>query len=533
MATEKVGYELTLRDLMSKGLGDINSKLNQLEGKLKSTEAAGEKAGANMGKAFKVLGGFFALDKVRDFGKEVLYTTARFQSLGNSIKFASDTATQGESSMIWMSQMSKKYGLPLEETAEGFKTLQGALMKTKFSSGEVRKMFEQVSTGAVAMGLTADDTKGVFLALGQIMGKGKVSAEELRGQIGERVPGAFAIAARAMGKTTAELDNLMKEGKLLSEDFLPKFAAEMEKTFGTGAEQNMNSLTSSLNRLDNSWKEFTLTLGTSAEEGGAMSNTINLLSSGLDKLTGKFTTVEQKSRKLINPQLMSDLDYLNKTLTDKVSGLQKQGLAPAKIDGIIQEDLQKELARIEGLQQTTEYGLNPLIKKLMESRGSKFEDFTRGERDDYVLEQIRKYDSDNNSFTNTFGKIGFDPDKRKDPLMESIKIRFKQNRDLDTYLRSLRKGTTETYTDVIKRLYNKEGAFAAPNSVSDKLKEESSSVSGSAPKTVNIHVDALIKGTVNNIIEKAQNARGDLRDFMNQLEQSLLTVVNDVNIITE
>ncbi|MGK3946884.1 tape measure protein, partial [Streptomyces caeruleatus] len=75
--------------------------------------------------------------------------------------------------------MSQKYGLPLAEMTQGFKTFQGAMMGTEFESDQVRKMFGQVSKGVVAMGLTADDASGVFLALGQMMSKGKVTAEEL------------------------------------------------------------------------------------------------------------------------------------------------------------------------------------------------------------------------------------------------------------------------------------------------------------------------------------------------------------------
>jgi tape measure domain-containing protein len=106
------------------------------------------------------------------------------------------------------------------------------------------------------MSLSADDAQGVFLALGQIASKGKVQAEELRGQIGERVPGAFGIAARAMGVTTAELDKMMEQGKLTASDFLPKFAAEMEKTFQGAVPKAANSLQANMNRISNAFYDF-------------------------------------------------------------------------------------------------------------------------------------------------------------------------------------------------------------------------------------------------------------------------------------
>ena len=61
-------------------------------------------------------------------------------------------------------------------------------------------------------------------ALEQIMSKGKVSGgRTASGSSASALPGAFQIAARAMGKTTTELDKMLENGELLSEEFLPKF----------------------------------------------------------------------------------------------------------------------------------------------------------------------------------------------------------------------------------------------------------------------------------------------------------------------
>ena len=107
-------------------------------------------------------------------------------------------------------------------------------MGTEFESDQVRKMFGQVSKGVVAMGLTADDASGVFLALGKMMSKGKVTAEELRGQIGERLPGATKLMADGLKMTTEELDKMMQKGDLLASVGIPALANQMEMVFGEG-----------------------------------------------------------------------------------------------------------------------------------------------------------------------------------------------------------------------------------------------------------------------------------------------------------
>ncbi len=281
---EKTVYIIDLSD-------KVTGKLQGVRGEAKKTDSTFADLKKSIGGMGGLITGALSTAAIVGFGSEVIQTTAKFQGLTNSIKFASDSAQQGEVSMQWLSNLSKTYGLEILGLTEGFKTFQGAMMKTRFTSNEVRTMFAQVSTGVTAMGLSTEDAKGTFLALGQIMGKGKVQAEELRGQIGERIPGAFAIAARAMNMSTSELDKFMSDGKLLAEDFLPKFAAEMEKTFGAGAIGNADSLTASLNRTSNAWTELTLAIGNS-DSNGLMGKAMGVWSSFLEGIADKFRTVK-------------------------------------------------------------------------------------------------------------------------------------------------------------------------------------------------------------------------------------------------
>ncbi len=97
-----------------------------------------------------------------------------------------------------------------------------------------------------------------------MISKGKVQAEELRGQLGERLPGgAFQLAAKAMGMTTAELDKFMADGKLTAEELLPKLAKVMQEDFGAAAEAAANGLQGQLNRLSTEWTLFKSSLSIS------------------------------------------------------------------------------------------------------------------------------------------------------------------------------------------------------------------------------------------------------------------------------
>jgi tape measure domain-containing protein len=194
-------------------------------------------------------------------GNDLVKTTANFQGLRNQINFASGSAYDGGKNFEWIRQESNKLGLDLQTSAEAFAKFAGAARGSAIDGEGVKDVFHGASLAVTAMHLSADDASGVFLALQQMLSKGKVSAEELNRQLGDRLPGAFGIASRAMGVTQKELIKMMKAGELMSEEFLPKFAAQLKYELGDAAETSSTSLTASINRMNNSFLELKITLG--------------------------------------------------------------------------------------------------------------------------------------------------------------------------------------------------------------------------------------------------------------------------------
>ena len=148
-----------------------------------------------------------------------------------------------------------RVGLKYVETAEAAKSFFAAGQNTPLQN-QLNQIFTAMTNTGAALQLTTDDMNGAFIALGQMMSKGKVQAEELRGQLGERIPGAFAMAAKAMGMTTAELDKFMADGKLVAEDLLPALAQALNEKYAQAAEDAANSLQGSLNRMMTQWQQF-------------------------------------------------------------------------------------------------------------------------------------------------------------------------------------------------------------------------------------------------------------------------------------
>ncbi|WP_284990376.1 tape measure protein [Escherichia coli] len=136
-------------------------------------------------------------------------------------------------------------------------------------SGQKESLFSNVIGTSRLMGLSTDEINGILKAFEQMASKGKIQAEELRGQLGDRMAGAFQLFARSLGMTTEELDKAMKDGKVLSKDVLPKVSAEMGRMIDKagGWEKIINSTQTQLGRLSNSWNNNLALMFDGSQEG--------------------------------------------------------------------------------------------------------------------------------------------------------------------------------------------------------------------------------------------------------------------------
>ncbi len=150
----------------------------------------------------------------------------------------------------------RQLGLDLDATANSYIKLAASARGTSLAGAQTQEIFTAVSRAATTLGLSSAEADGALLAVSQMMSKGTVQAEELRGQLGERLPGAFQVAARAMGVSTQELGKMLEAGQVIADDFLPKFAKELMK-MGESAEAGARTAARELQRMKNAWSEFT------------------------------------------------------------------------------------------------------------------------------------------------------------------------------------------------------------------------------------------------------------------------------------
>lgn len=176
------------------------------------------------------------------------------------LRMSSGGDAGAEREMSFVKDMTMRLGLEMETTSIAYAKFVNTARLSKLGFVDIRDTFEGVANATAVMGLSAEESNGAITALTQMMSKGKVTAEELNQQLAERIPGAVALMAQAVGVGTSELMKMMERGELLAKDVLPQFGRELKKQFGYDAVRNASSTTGAINELRNAWTEFKLEL---------------------------------------------------------------------------------------------------------------------------------------------------------------------------------------------------------------------------------------------------------------------------------
>lgn len=229
---------------MGRTIGGFESRLNSSTGAMNNLGNSARNTESSVKSSFSNMSGS-AAGLVAQIGLVAgawtsLQSTAKLDSAERAIKFAS--GSNGDQNLAFIKSEVDRLNVDKMGALQGFKTLQGSLMGTGLE-GVGTQLFSGMGEASAALGLDPHQFELSLKAFGQMASKGVVNSEELKLQLGDHLPGALGIAARAMGVTTGELMKMMEKGELLAVDFLPKMAAELRNTFSSQASANAQSAT--------------------------------------------------------------------------------------------------------------------------------------------------------------------------------------------------------------------------------------------------------------------------------------------------
>ena len=147
-------------------------------------------------------------------------------------------------------------GIDLNVLTANYAKLVAAIPDGNEKFATAHKLFTGLAMAARTLHASTLDTQLMFYAVTQMASKGVISMEELRRQLGERLPGAMEIAARSLNTTTSALEKAIRTGTVQSAPFLKYFGDELIRTFAASADIAANTVDAALNRLRNVWIDF-------------------------------------------------------------------------------------------------------------------------------------------------------------------------------------------------------------------------------------------------------------------------------------
>jgi tape measure domain-containing protein len=157
--------------------------------------------------------------------------TANINKQRIALRGLTTSNSEYEISLQTVERLSQQFQIPQEQVTRNFTKLAASVIGAGGNLKTAEAAFVGIASGVRGTGGSLQDLDGALLATAQTFSKGKVSAEELRGQIGERLPGAFTLFAKSIGKTGPELDKMLKDGEVGLNDFIA-FVIKLKDTFG-------------------------------------------------------------------------------------------------------------------------------------------------------------------------------------------------------------------------------------------------------------------------------------------------------------
>lgn len=149
---------------------------------------------------------------------EALFDRAtKLQSLELTFKSIGVGASGANVALQESQRIALGLGADINTVRDSFAKLSPVILATGGGMDDVSAITEALSSRFSAFGKSAEESRRIMNGVIQAFGKGKLQAEELTQQIGEADPAFKTDLAQAIGKTVAQLEEMVKNGELTSD----------------------------------------------------------------------------------------------------------------------------------------------------------------------------------------------------------------------------------------------------------------------------------------------------------------------------
>ena len=166
--------------------------------------------------------------------QQILELNDQIAALRRGFGVVTGDAAKTDEALRFVRETADKLGVGVNDLAKSYLKLTAAAKGTQLEGAATEQIFSSLAGAMSVVGAGTQEVDQAMTAMAQIMSKGVVSAEELRGQLGDVLPGAAQQAAESLLATNAEFNKMLESGEIIASEFLPKFATQLEKALGAG-----------------------------------------------------------------------------------------------------------------------------------------------------------------------------------------------------------------------------------------------------------------------------------------------------------
>jgi tape measure domain-containing protein len=247
-------------------------------------------------KTFAFLAGVTALATgMAVLAKSSVQATISFERWEAQMLVATGTMITVGTTMERVINFANQFGQSLEQVIPAYSKFAASARLAGVSLADQTLLFEGAIKAAAALRLPEEGIQRIFLAFEQMAAKGTVATEEIKRQLGDVIPGAVELGAKAMGMSIGNFMKALKDQEIKFSEFAPKFGKLWNEIFGEAAARGAQSTQAAMVKLGNTWLIFNRKLDETIRFStlfkavlGEVTKFLNNLTNNLNETIAKF-----------------------------------------------------------------------------------------------------------------------------------------------------------------------------------------------------------------------------------------------------
>ncbi len=274
MARVDVGLTLSMKDRLS-------GPLRRLNGNLKKTERQGRRTARSF-KSIDLVMGLMAAGTLIALTRGFVKMGSEMEQLRVRIGVMERSMSKVDGVMNDLNEQFGKAPFALGVITQSFVRMRASGLDPM--NGSLKALID----GVAAFGGGAQELQRAGIAIQQMAGKGVISMEELRQQLGEAIPFAMRVMAKEMKISVAKLISEVERGRIAADEGLGAFFKGLEKNFGGLSDALVFTMAGAFERVVKTVQKAADTIFNKFDIGTKIAVILNEVADGIEEFTSKL-----------------------------------------------------------------------------------------------------------------------------------------------------------------------------------------------------------------------------------------------------